>query len=324
HALKTLADVIVQPVMYVGTELSLAATGVISSANCVPSGLDHANSMAPISNAFMCITGNINTVMLAGTAGGFALMNYAWMGLGGGVLTWLAGLLTVIMFIVIGFDLFFQILSVVFRLIFIIIFLPLFAAAAAFQKTWSMAAKVPGKAIDMLVNAAVKVIAISLKVVIVYAVVSFAGSEVFPGAGIFPPLLQNEIHDAKAISVNAVFSKCESYATVGDTVDKDLFRECFEIEQASVTAQYPHAFDFLRDGWGFLTLMIGLFFLYLYVISPKIDKMLLAETPAFLPYKKTGDSDKGGLDDFGGEMKKFGKLAWKKPQQWLDKLVPEE
>ncbi len=322
-ALKVLGDIVIQPVMYIGTQLSMVATGVINSANCVPAGLDQANAMAPVSNAFMCIVGNINTVMLAGAAGGFALMNYAWMGLGGGVLTWIAGLLTVMMFVVIGFDLFFQILSVIFKLVFVVIFLPIFVAATAFEKTWKTASGVLKRAIDMLVNAAVKVIAISLKVVIIYAIVSFAGSEVFPGAGIFPPLLQTESHGTESDAVHAVFAKCESVATIDGEIDKDLFHDCFEIEKATVSAQYPHAFDFMRDGWGFLILMIGLFFLYIYVLSPRIDKML-AETPSFLPFKKTGESEKGGLDDFGGEMKKFGKLAWKKPQDWLDKLVKEK
>ena len=27
----------------------------------------------------MCVVGNLNTVMLAGAGGGFALMNYAWL-----------------------------------------------------------------------------------------------------------------------------------------------------------------------------------------------------------------------------------------------------
>lgn len=321
--LKALADITIQPVMYIGTQLSMAATGVINSGNCIPAGLDQTNAMAPISDAFMCIVGNINTVMLAGAAGGFALMNFAWLGLGGGVLTWIAGLLTVIMFVVIGFDLFFQILSVIFRLIFLVIFLPIFAATAAFQKTWKTASAALGNAVKMLVGAAVKVIAISLKVVIVYAVVSFAGSEVFPGAGIFPPLLETQSRGNESDIVHAVFSKCESIAMIDGEIDKDTFRDCFEVEKATVSAQYPHAFDFMRDGWGFLMLMIGLFFLYIYVLSPRIDKML-AETSSFIPFKKTGESEKGGLDDFGGEMKKFGKLAWKKPQDWLDKLVKEK
>ena len=47
--------------------------------------------------------------MLAGAAGGFAMMNYAWLDMGGGAFTWLAGLSLVLMFLIIGFDLFFQI-----------------------------------------------------------------------------------------------------------------------------------------------------------------------------------------------------------------------
>ena len=58
--------------------------------------------------------------MLAGAGGGFSLMNYAWMGMGGGAITWVAGLALVIMFLIIGFNLFFQVLSVVMKLIFLI------------------------------------------------------------------------------------------------------------------------------------------------------------------------------------------------------------
>ena len=104
-SLKTLSNITINPVMYIGSELSMAATGVSNSLQCVPAHFDMNNPMASVSNSFMCIIGNINTVMLAGGAGGFALMNYAWMGLGGGVMTWVAGLLIVIMFIVMGFDL---------------------------------------------------------------------------------------------------------------------------------------------------------------------------------------------------------------------------
>lgn len=328
-SIKTLANITIQPVMYVGTQLSMAATGISDSAQCAIANVD--NPMSVVSGAFMCIVGNINSVMLAGAAGGFALMNYAWMGLGGGVLTWIAGLLTVIMFLVVGFDLFFQILSVIFRLVFLVIFMPLIAAAGAFEKTWKMASKAVGNSVNMLVEAAVKVVAISLKVVIMFAMVFFAADEFFPGpldgySSILPPLLvagDNMPTNDMALSVRNVFATCETRATVDGTIDKDTFRECFDAEKAIVTARYPDAFDFMRDGWGFLLTMIGLFLIYMYVLGPKIDK-LLADTPSFYPYKSTGAKDKGGLDDFGGELRKFGKLAWSKPKNWAEKLIKEK
>lgn len=322
QSIKTLSAITIEPVMYVGTQLSMAATGVLDYAQCIPAGLSQVDPMAPVSNSLMCIVGNVNTVMLAGAAGGFSLMNYAWMGLGGGILTWVAGLLTVILFVVIGFDLFFQVLSVIFKLIFLVIFLPFFGAASAFEKTWKTAGNMIKSAITMLIDAAVKIVAISLKVVILYAIIAFAGRDVFPGAGIFPPLLKTTQNTEQSVAVHMVFATCEKQATVNGEVQKDKFRECFETQKASVTAQYPHAFDFLHDGWDFLVLMIGLYFLYMYVLSPKIDK-LIAAAPTFYPFKKAGEEDAGGIENFGGEMKKFGKLAWNKPKDWLEKYIKE-
>ena len=318
-AIKALSMITIEPVMYIGTHLSMAATGVLDYAQCIPSALSQTDPMAPISNSLMCIVGNVNTVMLAGAAGGFSLMNFAWMGLGGGILTWIAGLLTVIMFVVIGFDLFFQILSVIFRLIFLVIFLPFFAAATAFEKTWKIAGEAIKGGLKMLIDSAVKIIAISLKVVIVYAIISFAGRDVFPGAGIFPPLLKTTQNTEQSVAVHNVFATCEKSSIKNGEIDKDMFRECFDREKASVDS---HAFDFLHNGWDFLVLMFGLFFLYMYVLSPKIDK-LIAAAPAFYPFRKTDDKEESGLDNFGGEIKKFGKLAWNKPKDWLEKYIKE-
>lgn len=331
-AIKTLGNITVQPVMYVGTQLSLAATGMGSAATCeLPEASETDNPMAPVSNAFMCIVGNINSVMLAGAAGGFALMNYAWMGLGGGLFTWIAGLLVVIMFMIIGFDLFFQILSVIFRLVFLIIFMPIMVAATAFEKTWKMASGVAGGAIKTIVGAAVKIIAISLKVVIVYSIMFFAADEFFPGpldgySSILPPMLTTgEVvqRNTAAASVKDVFATCETRATVNGIIDEDKFVQCFKSEKQIVEARFPGAFDFMSDGWGFLLMMFGLFFIYMYVLSPRIDK-LLADAPDIHPFKKAGAKEAGGLDNFGGELKNFGKLAWKKPQDWADKFIKEK
>jgi hypothetical protein len=329
-SIKTLSNITIQPVMYVGTELSMAATNLSSAVQCVPAEIGADNPMASVSNSFMCIVGNINSVMLAGAAGGFALMNYAWMGLGGGAFTWIAGLLIVIMFVVIGFNLFFEILSVIFKLVFLVIFLPLLAAAAAFEKTWKKASGIVNGAIKTLVEAAIKVVAISLKVVIVYAMVFFAADEFFPGpvdkySAIFPPMLVGEVMptDAKALSIRNVFATCESAATIDGTVDKTAFKNCFNLHRAQIESRYPGAFDFMRDGWGFLLLMGGLIFIYFYVLAPRVDK-LLASVPSFEPFRNSGDSDGGGIDNFGADLKKLIKMTWKRPQEFADKLIKEK
>ena len=188
----------------------------------------------------------------------------------------------VLMFLVIGFDLFFQILSVVFKLIFIIIFLPLILAAAAFETTWSFANGLVDKAINMLVSSAVRIVAITLKALIVFGTVSYAADMYFPGpqdeySVVIPPLLTNQAPtnpDAKTLSVLKVFSTCESVSLVDGLVDEEKFIECFTQKKAEVETKYPGAFDFLGDGWDFLVMMAFIFALYFLVISKKIDKLL--------------------------------------------------
>ncbi|MBO7656328.1 MAG: hypothetical protein J6S80_01205 [Alphaproteobacteria bacterium] len=319
-SLKMLAKVTIAPVMYIGTELSMAATNVSDAAKCTPTNMDFDKPLASLSTSFMCIVGNINTVMLAGAAGGFALMNYAWMGLGGGLFTWISGLLIVILFVVMGFDLFFQILSVIFRLVFIIIFLPLIVAASAFEKVWKISSSALKNSISMLVDSAIKVIGISLKVVILFAIISFAGSEIFRGSGLFPPLLGNEeIITEEQAFVKNTFSLCEAQATGRNgKIDKSVFIDCFHRQKAIVTARYPHAFDFMDDGFDFIILMAGLIFLYFYLLSPKIDKLIVS-VPSFEPFGKS--DGKGGPDDFGSDLKKLTKMTWQKPQELSDKLL---
>ena len=214
---------------------------------------------------FMCVMGNINSVMLAGAAGGFALMNYAWMDLDGGAFTWLAGLTLVLMFLIIGFDLFFQILSIVFKLVFVIIFLPLLLAAYAFEGTWSKANTLFSNAIGMVVSSAIRIVAITLKVLVIYATVSFCADMYFPGprdgyTAILPPMMgmHAENPDAQTLSVMNVFATCESVALVNGEMDKELFKSCFTARRAEVERTYPGAFDLLSDGWDFLLMMMFL------------------------------------------------------------------
>ena len=92
-------------------------------------------------------------------------------------------------------------------------------------------------------------------------------------------------------------------------------------QKAIVEARYPGAFDFMRDGFGFLILMAGLIFIYFYILNPRIDK-LIASVPSFEPFGKSNDA--GGVDDFGGDLKKMAKMTWQKPQEWADKLIKKD
>lgn len=315
-ALRTITNITITPVMFIGTELSMAATGVADAATCAPTEiLSGANDILnPVLAPFMCVMGNLNSVMLAGAAGGFALMNYSWLGLGGGVFTWVAGLGAVLLFLIIGFNLFFQILSVVFKLIFLIIFLPLFLAAAAFEPVWKAASGLVDKAINMLVRSAVKIVAITLKILIIYAIVAFAADQFFPGpidgySAIMPPLLGTDTSrmNSESLSVMNAFHECESVALVDGAMDADAFQDCFATQQAIVEAQYPGAFDFMDDGWDFIMMVIGIFFLYFYVISPKIDKLL---------------GGNGSEEfDFGTWVKDLGKKVWSAPQNWVSGVI---
>ncbi len=317
-ALKYVTKITVTPVMFVGAELGMVASGVSESAQCgALKTTDVSNEILnPVLQPFMCSIGNLNAVMLAGAAGGFSLMNYAWLGLGGGAITWVAGFALVLMFLVIGFDLFFQVLSVVFKLIFLIIFMPIFIAAYAFEPVWKMASGLVTQALNMLVSAAVKIVAISLKIVIMYATVSYAADAFFPGpvdgfSTILPPMMGQTVQnpDARTLSVINTFAECERVALVDGEMDADKFKDCFTAHRATVERKYPGAFDFMSDGWGFMMLMIGLFALYYWVVSPKIDS-LLAST-------KDGDS----TFDFGGNIKQLGKNLWNLPIQLAEKIM---
>lgn len=283
-ALKAVSRITITPVMFIGAEFSMAATGVTDAAQCnALTKLDNGDTdiLNPILQPFMCVIGNINTVMLAGAAGGFAMMNYAWMGMGGGAFTWLAGLSLVLMFLVIGFNLFFQILGVIFKLIFLIIFLPLLLAATAFEGVWSKANNLMTNAIGMLVSSAVKIIAITLKVLIIYATVSYVADSYFPGPKdgftiVLPQLMgqKPENLSEKEQSILNVFSTCERVALEDGEMDKDKFKDCFTAQRAAVERQYPGAFDFMENGWEFFCMMLFLFCLYYWVINDKIEKLL--------------------------------------------------
>lgn len=308
--LKITTSIIVEPVLYLGTVLSEAATGVISNAKPFVSTIS-SNPLMSVLQPFMSVMDNLNTVMLAGAGGGFALMNYAWLGMGGGLFTWLAGLTLVIMFLVIGFDLVFQVLNVLFKLIFIIIFMPLMIAATAFKQVWSLAKDGINSGITMLINSAVSILKISLKITIIYAIVYFAADTFYPNpadgfTSILPPILgkiapQNT--DAKAMAVQKVFTTCEQVSLVDGEIDKDKFVSCFNTQKQVIESRYPGAFDFMDDGFDFMLFMIGVWFLYFWVVSPKVDTLL--------------NASKEGKEKFnyGDWLKEFGTTVYNAPNK---------
>ncbi len=316
-ALRAVTNITITPVMLVGSELSMAATGISSSAQCGTTAQND-DVLNPVMKPFMCVMGNLNTVMLAGAAGGFALMNYAWIGdMGGGAFTWVAGLALVIMFLIIGFGLFFDVLSVLFKLIFLIIFLPLIIAAWAFEGTWKIATGVANRCMGMLVESAIKIVKITLQILIIYATVSFAADEYFPGPNdgynaILPPIMgvspQNA--DARTMSVINVFSECERVALTNGEMDKTKFKNCFTAQRATVERRYPGAFDFMKDGFEFLMIMIGLFLLYYYAIAPKVDGLL----------GKVGKEE----FDYGGWVKELGTRAWQAPVKFYEQIAKSQ
>lgn len=330
-ALRTVADITIRPAMTVGAALSMAATNTISAAEC-PMVANTDDVLNPILQPFMCVIGNLNTVTLAGAAGGFSMMNYAWLGLGAGVMTWVAGLALVIMFLIIGFDLFFQILSVIFKLVFVVIFLPLILGAYAFEPVWSAAAGLFKKSIGMVVSSAVRIVAITLKIVILYATISYAADAYFPGprdgySAILPPLMSDApaVADAKSMAVFNVFKTCEGVARdAAGEISRDAFAQCFTAQRAMVERTYPGAFDFLSDGWDFLMLMIGLFALYYFVLSPKIDALLPAGTVKLpIPGENANLNSKEEFD-FGAWTYDLGKKIWDLPKQIATRAVKDK
>ena len=164
-------------------------------------------------------------------------------------------------------------------------------------------------AIKTLIQSAITILKISLKITIIYGVVFLAADLTYPGpedgfTTILPPLFgqaDKKNADAKTMSVMNVFSTCEKVSLIDGEMDKDKFVTCFKTQRSMVEASYPGAFDFMDDGFDFLMFMIGIFFLYFWVISPKVDKVL-----------GTGKIDKETFD-YGQWVKDFGKATYNAP-----------
>ena len=118
-----------------------------------------------------------------------------------------------------------------------------------------------------------------------------------------------------------VFSTCEQVAMTDGEMDKDRFKDCFTARKAEVERQYPGAFDFLGDGFDFLLMMLCLFFLYYYAISPKIDKLLPAGSIK-LPVPGENASVSGKEEfDYGAWIHDLGQKIWHVPVQIAEKVT---
>ena len=108
------------------------------------------------------------------------------------------------------------------------------------------------------------------------------------------------------MSVMSVFSDCEKVALVGNEMDKDKFETCFYEKRIAVEEKYPDAFKFMSDGFSFLMFMLGIAFLYFWVLSPKIEAM----------FPKDGKE----TFDYGQWIKDFGKAAYNAPYKAYTKV----
>ena len=166
----------------------------------------------------------------------------------------------------------------------------------------------------MLIDSAVSILKISLKILIIYAVVYFAADKYYPGpedgfTSVLPPLISSikpENMDAQTMSVMNAFSTCEKVALIDDEMDKEKFTACFKTQRNIIEREYPGAFDFMDDGFEFLLFMLGVFVLYRWIVSPKIDVLL-------------GSEGKESFD-YGQWVKDFGKTAYNAPVKIYEKV----
>ena len=327
ESLTTVSEIIIDPILYIGSALSMAATNINSATDCttIMGANELPGAMSAVSGSFMCVLGNLYAIMLAGAAGGFALMNYAWLGLGGGVMTWVSGLLLVLGFLVIGFDLFFQIFSVLFKVVFVIIFLPILIAALAYETVWKAASGLFRKSIEIVIKAAISVISISLKIVILFSIIYFCADSMYPGpvdtyTAILPPLFEDKevVQNAspETSAVMQAFATCEAQSKDSDgNVEASAFETCFEAQKESIQQVHPGAFEFLDAGWSFFITMLGLLLLYFYVLSPRIDKIIPAGKVNLPIFGEQTANDTGTLSEFdiGKWTRDLGEKVWHAP-----------
>ena len=193
--------------------------------------------------------------------------------------------------------------------------MPLLIAAAAFEKVWGLAKGLFDASVGILITSSIKILKISLKITIIYAVVFFAADAYYPSpedsfTTIMPPLMghtKKEAASPEAMSVMKVFSDCEKVALKDGKMDKDIFKQCFHAKKTTVESKYPGAFDFMDSGFEFLLFMFSIYFLYAWIVSPKIDDMLK-------------DKDSKDVFEYGGWLKNFGKTVYNIPGNIYDKI----
>ena len=138
-----------------------------------------------------------------------------------------------------------------------------------------------------------------------------------------PPLFETPEIQAttpEATSVMNVFKHCESVSLDSDgIIDKDLFKDCFMIQKQIVENEHPGAFDFMKNGWSLFITVAGLFLLYYYVLSPRIDKLIPAgKVKLPLAHGEGADLSTGEEFDIGDWTYKLGAKAWRAPRKWWD------
>jgi hypothetical protein len=231
----------------------------------------------------------LNATVLYGANTGFAMMNFAWRKMGGGFLTWLGGLTVVLLFLYIGFKVMFKVLNVVFNLVFLIIFLPLLLAAAAFEKTWTLAGGVLDHAIGILAKTAVRVVGIAIEIMIISSLVNYS---------------MKSTMSSDPAAEYAIIEKCEKIAAnEKGEVEQNAFLKCFEAERAA----NPSAFRYLDKGWDFLMMMLFIFVVYYSLVDKKLRGII-----------NTSDDD--AYFKFGGALKDFGKTIWNTARQLIKKI----
>jgi hypothetical protein len=278
--LQVTSNIIIYPTMIAGTSIAMAATGTGESATCRPQRHDRPNPMNAVSDLYLCIMGNLNAAILWGMATGFAIGDMAWAGMAGGIFTWLGGFLIVVAFIVIGLNLIFKMLNVVFSLAFLVIFAPLLLASYAFNETWSMAKGLSGGALKILAKTAVRSVGVVIEVLIISSMVNYTVRSV---------LSSNPEKEYK------IMETCEAKATDQKTgkVKKNKFVRCFKVQRLL----NPDAFNYEGHGWEFLTTMFFFFLVYKVVIHKKLEGIL--DTSDGDAYFKFGDSLKGFFKSVG-------------------------
>ncbi len=293
--MTTISSLTVTPILSVGNSVAMSVTnidGKYCTSHSNPSelnlpdwaarGVDSNATLVSksIMDPFLCTIGNVNTIMLAGASGGFALMNFGWFD--NHMLHWIMGIALVLMFLFIGFEIVFDIMNIIFSLAILVVFLPLIIASYAFK--YKLFEGVGPNAIGTLAKSMVKMVGVTLKITIIYVMVLFASDKFFPGpvdgyTALFPPEIGLNLSATDASELMArpqiakIFSDCEQYARTSDgTPDKTKFKQCFMTKKS----QTPEYFDFLNNSFEFFWMMIGLFIFYHALLREKIDKTFLA------------------------------------------------